>query len=118
MPPPIEEPTLGEVLRRIDSLTVQVTNLVAELKEDRLAAAKTYMRQDVYLVERQAIEANLSDVRADLAHLASTTDTQFSTIEKRHRADDDKRRQMWATIGGLTLGFLSLLTTVIIAFIK
>jgi len=99
----VNEPTLGEVLRRIDTLTAQVADLVREIKEDRIAAERTYMRQDLYVTERRTIEANIADVRSDITTVSERSDGRFKTIEERLQADADRRRQMWLTIAGLTI---------------
>lgn len=116
--PPIEEPTLGEVLRRIDALTQQVTNLVAELKDDRLAAERTYMRQDVYLRERQAIEQNISDVRSDITTVSERTDARFTRLEEKQQAAGDRIRQTGFALATLLLGVLGLIATIVIAIVK
>jgi ElaB/YqjD/DUF883 family membrane-anchored ribosome-binding protein len=109
-PPPINEPTLGEVLRRIDGLTQQVRELVAELKEDRVAAERTYMRQDVFASERKTLESNLSDVRTDITAVAKSTEARFERLEERQRADATSRRQQWTAIG--TCAVMALLAIV------
>lgn len=114
---PIDEPTLGEVLRRIDTLTAQVTNLVRELKEDRTLAAQTYVRQDVHLRERQTIEANISDVRSDITKVDTESKARFDRLEAQQKADADKRRQLWLTIAGLfvtvILGVAALIVNIV-----
>ena len=49
-----EDPTLGEILRRLDELSRQLIDLTREIKEDRTVAATTYVRQDVYQAQRLA----------------------------------------------------------------
>lgn len=121
---PIDEPTLGEVLRRIDSLTAQVINLVAELKEDRISAAKTFVRQDVHVRERQMIEANISDIRTDIVAVDTKNearltkiDDRFDRLESQQKIDADKRRQVWLTIAGLfitvVLGIAALIVNIV-----
>lgn len=102
-PPPINEPTLGEVLRRIDGLTAQVAQLVSELKEDRAQAAATYMRRDVYIAERQAANAVVSDLQSDLSAVKVDLGREIKGLKDERRTDNDKRRQMWLAIGGLTI---------------
>lgn len=98
---PIDEPTLGEVLRRIDSLTQQVTQLVTELKQDRADAARTYVRQDVYMANRTAEAAVVADLHGDVARVEAKTNERFERIEAQQKADAASRRQVWLTVIGL-----------------
>lgn len=118
MTPPIDEPTLGEVLRRIDALTAQVADLVREIKDDRAEAARTFMRQDVYVTERRTIEANIADVRADITTVSERADGRFKTIDERFQADADRRRQMWFSIAGLTLTLVLGIAALIVSIVQ
>lgn len=61
-----DEPTLGEVLRRLDDLISKVGDLAKELKEDRASAAATFVRQDVYVAQRLADQAVVADLNGDI----------------------------------------------------
>lgn len=102
-PPPIDEPTIGEVLRRIDALTAQVADLVREIKDDRAEAAATYVRRDVYMAERQAQNAVVSDLQSDIATVKTDLGREIKGVKDDRRTDNDKRRQMWLAIGGLAI---------------
>ena len=49
-----DEPTLGEVIRRLDDVSRQLVELTREIKDDRAANAATFVRQDVYVAQRHA----------------------------------------------------------------
>lgn len=101
--PSIDEPTLGEVLRRIDGLTTQVTALVSELKQDRVDAAKTYVRQDVYVAEKNMQNAVVSDLNGDIQALKTDHGRELKQFKIDRQNDADKRRQMWMTLIGLAI---------------
>lgn len=120
-----DEPTLGEVLRRIDGLTLQVADLVRELKEDRVDVAKTYVRQDVHTRERQLIENNISDIRSDL--IAATAEakaetekvnTRIGTLVQERKSDENARRQMWLAIAAMTLSFVGATAALIVNIVQ
>src|SRR5690348_17825354 len=72
------EPTMGEVMRRLDEVARQMTELAREMKEDRAAAAATFVRQDVYIAQRQADQAVTTDVATDLITLRRDMETTES----------------------------------------
>ena len=90
-----EEPTLGEVLRRLDDLINKVAELTQELKDDRNNAAATYVRQDVYIAQRQADAAVVADIHGDI-----------KSIKDDRRKDNDWRRQQNLSLAGLTITVL------------
>ncbi|HET6915886.1 MAG TPA: hypothetical protein VFH56_07320 [Acidimicrobiales bacterium] len=65
----LPEPTMGEVMRRLDEVARQMTELAREMKDDRAAAAATFVRQDVYIAQRHADQAVTSDVATDVISL-------------------------------------------------
>ena len=89
---PQDEPTLGEVLRRIDALVDQVTTLASEMKDDRRESAKTFVRQDVYIAQRLADQAVVSDLHGDLA-----------TVKAERQKDLEWRRQINLTLAAITI---------------
>lgn len=64
-----DEPTLGEVMRRLDSVASTMSDLAVQMREDRQHAASTYVRRDVYAAERIADHADVEDVRRDVRAL-------------------------------------------------
>lgn len=110
----LEPPTLGEVLRRLDSLSSQLQGLVAELKEDRIQAAKVYLRADLYTAERNAQNAIVADLhgdvgkvkaefRAEIATVRSDYDAKFIVIDNDKKSELAWRRQVLLGMGGLAV---------------
>lgn len=113
MAPNSEPPTLGEVLRRLDAVTQQMSNLAIEMKEDRAALAATYVRRDVYMAEQTTSNAVVADLHRDIQALETTHGREIKALKDERRADADKRRQMWLAISAmavtLTLGLAGLI---------
>lgn len=72
------EPTMGEVMRRLDDVSRQMTELAREMKEDRAAASATFVRQDVYIAQRQADQAVAADTASDVRALRLEVETAES----------------------------------------
>jgi len=117
MPSP-DEPTLGEVLRRIDGLTMQVTALVSELKQDRIDAAKTYVRQDVYMAERQAGQAVVADLHGDVRKVEADLGRELRQVKEDLKAEKASRRQVWLAISAMAVTLLGIFVTIIIAIVR
>jgi hypothetical protein len=98
---PNSEPTLGEVLRRLEEVSRQLLDVTHELKEDRKATAATYVRQDVYIAQRQADAAIVADLAGDM-----------QSMRDERKTDVGFRRQVWLTLGALAI---SMLVTIVIA---
>jgi len=64
-----EEPTLGEIMRRLDSTVKSMAELAAQMRADRETAATTYVRRDWLDEARKADRALVHDVSKDLAGL-------------------------------------------------
>lgn len=58
----MSEPTLAEVVRRLEENTSQLRDIVAEMRSDRAALAATYVRKDVYDEARRADQRDLADL--------------------------------------------------------
>ena len=112
--PSNSEPTLGEVLRRLDDVSRQMTELAREMKADRAEAAATYVRQDVYVAQRQAMEAMVADLHGDVKKvntdlglkIQATKDDlgrEVKTIKDDRKTDVAFRRQAWLTMGALAV---------------
>lgn len=59
MTPPADGVTLGEVVRRLEEVSRQLTELVANLNT-------TYVRKDVYEVQQKVDEETMKELRVDL----------------------------------------------------
>jgi hypothetical protein len=90
-----DDPTLGEILRRLDDLSRQLIDLTREIKEDRTTSAATYVRQDVYLAQRHADAAVLADIHGDIA-----------AVREERKKDNDWRRQLNLALASLTITVL------------
>jgi hypothetical protein len=60
-----DEPSLGEVLRRLDDVARQMTALALQMRDDRLEAAATFVRQDVYTANTIALTTRVTKIEAD-----------------------------------------------------
>ena len=116
--PPIEEPTLGEVLRRLDLVVSQLNEIASELKADRAENAKTYVRQDVYMAQRQADAAIVHDLNGDIRKVETKAGERIDKLESDRQSDIDKRRQMWLAIAGMTLAFISATAALIVNIVQ
>lgn len=94
-----DPPTLGEVLRRLEVVATQLGGIAREIKEDRAAAASTYVRQDVYLAERRASSAVVADLHGDIQVVRAEVGSEIQGIKTDLKADRGWRRQMWLAIG-------------------
>ncbi len=63
----MSEPTLGEVLRRLDEVSRQMTLLAGEMRAERAENAQTYLRRDVFEARDKATLQRLEDVERDNA---------------------------------------------------
>jgi hypothetical protein len=101
MTPSNDEPTMGEVLRRLDEVSRQLLDLAAQMREDRDKAAATFVRQDVYQAQRIADQAVVADLNGDIR-----------AVNKARESDAGFRRQVWLTMGALAI---TTLVTIVIA---
>ena len=104
-----DEPTIGEVIRRLDSIAAQLTEVVKEIKDDRADNAKTYVRQDVYVAQQQTAQAVVADVHGDIAALRADHDREINAIKAQRTADSNFRRQV---LLGFALGGVGWLLTI------
>lgn len=103
---PLDPPTLAELMRRLDEMAVRQEKILDEIKQDRAAMASTYVRQDVYMAERQMANAVAADIRTDVTQLETSTDREIKAIKDERKADQAQRRQMLMWLGGLTVTVL------------
>ena len=116
-PPPINEPTLGEVLRRLDDVARQLGEISREIKEDRAIAAGTYVRQDVYMAERTAQSAIVADLHGDIQSAKTELRGEVQALKAQRQTDTAARRQVWLAIGGVAatslLGIAALVVNIV-----
>lgn len=108
--PDLDPPNLGEVLRRLDNLSTQLTALVAEMKADRAENARIYVRADVYNVAQTAQNAIVADLHRDIGNLETSVNAKFGVIESQRQADTAQRRQ-------IVMGLVTLAVTVVLAVV-
>lgn len=104
--PDLEPPTLGEVLRRLEQIAMQLANIANEMKHDRADNAKTYLRQDLYLAQRQADAAVVADLNGDIQGLKGD-----------RVKDQQQRRQMNMWLAGLSVTVLLGIASIVVSII-
>lgn len=123
-----EEPTLGEVVRRLDEVSRQLASVVHDIKDDRSQNAATYVRQDVYVAQRQAdlavsadLHGDVTKLKADLEHeqqmMRADFEREMQGLKEDRTRDKDFRRQVllaFAIAGG---GWVITLATFIVTFL-
>ena len=77
-----DEVTLGEVVRRLDSITAQLAQIIAGQAQDRQHAAETFVRKDV-------LDPTLNAIRVDVTELQRDRDNQ-----------ENRNRQLWLAVAG------------------
>jgi hypothetical protein len=100
----VNEPTLHEVVRRLDDVAHQITNLVTKIDNDRRRDADTYVNRDVYREYQRLVDATFKSISDDIGDLEKARDT-----------DQAWRRQVALALA-LSVG--SSLVTVAIALIS
>jgi hypothetical protein len=99
MTPNSDPPTLGEILRRLEDAIRQISELAKQMREDRVYANQTYVRQDVYNANRTADELRVLEAQKDL-----------DEVNRLREVDNNWRRQIM-----LAVAILSITTLVTIA---
>ena len=100
---PETEPNMGEIVRRLDQIVVQLSEMTREIKEDRKEAALTYVHQNVYLAQRQADAAVVADLHGDIQTVKTELGRDIKGIQDDRKTDLGWRRQMWLAIGVLAV---------------
>jgi uncharacterized protein (DUF1778 family) len=113
------EPTMGEVLRRLDEVSRQLLDLAAQMREDRDKAFTTFVQQAVYnerektyAAQRLADQAVVADLHGDLKTVETNLVRDVEAIRKARESDTGFRRQVWLTLGALAI---TTLVTIVIA---
>jgi len=97
---PVTDPTPGEIIRRFEdstkALMEKMSDLTAELREDRRHTAATYVRQDVYAANERANASDRAEIRKDISEVAASLD------------DDRKwRRNVSLALAGISLSSMT-----------
>lgn len=95
----MSEPTLGEVLRRLEQVSKTLADLAKEMRQDRIDAAQTYVRKDVYDRDHKA--------QAD-----DITDLQTYNKDREKREADTRRQLMFLMLSIAVPAILGLLLAV------
>lgn len=85
------------------ALSQQVERLVDRLDKDRIDAAKTYVRQDVYIEARRADAAVVADLHGDIKKVETSAMQRIDKLEADRKTDLDKRRQVWLAISAMAI---------------
>lgn len=97
----MSEPSLAEVLRRLDETSRQLESIVGQMRSDRLEYATTYVRKDVYGAEFMALSRRVSDVEEYQA--------------SREKVAAETRRQLYLVV---LASFLPSLGTLIVVLVR
>lgn len=73
--------TPAEIMRRIDELVKTISDLVVQMREDRLTNAQLYLRREFYEEARKSDQKDIGEVAKDVEE----------TQKEKKRNDDFKR---------------------------
>lgn len=104
----MSEPTLGEVVRRLDQIAAQQRDMLQEMRDDRQNMARTYMPRELY-------EARHASLRADLEARDAEMRSDIDELRKDRRDDEKHRRQQWSAIA---LIFLTALVSMVATMLQ
>ena len=79
-----DDPQPGEIMRRLDEVSRQLADIGRRMDEREKQAAAIYVRQDVYMANRQADQAVAANLSGDLRVLEDKQDR--SEIQRRAAA--------------------------------
>lgn len=65
----MSEPTLGEVVRRLEDIAKQMAGLLAEIKGERAHVERTYLPRETYNAEKELLKASVATVAGDVADI-------------------------------------------------
>lgn len=91
-----DEPTLGELVRRLADITTQLSGISQQLRTD-------FVRKETYDAHREASRAELAEARSDIAEM------------KQARSEDTKWRRTASL--SIALGSIGWLVTIVIAVV-
>lgn len=104
-------------MRQLDRVLAQLSEIAAEMKQDRADAAKTYVRQDLYLANRQADSAVVADLHGDITKGRAEVDAELDAIKTARDRDAQQRRQIQMWLGGITVTLLLGLAGLVISIV-
>lgn len=101
-----EEPTLGEVLRRLNEYVEQQAKIIDRL--DRMVSdnAATYVRQDVYVAQRLADQTTVANFHQDIGTVRAEVERDITAIKEERTADLAFRRQVMLALAGVAIASL------------
>lgn len=105
MTPPPSEPTLGEVVRRLDEVSRHLDSIVARLERRDTYIEENFVRQRVWIEARKGDQAIVANLAQDIG-----------AIQQDRKTDQGWRRQMWLAIGTLAVTSLIAIVGLIINF--
>lgn len=106
---PNDEPTLGEVYRKLNAVAEDLRDVIREIKEDRQTYAATFVRQDVYQAQRIADQAVVADVAGDIRTVKADLDREVTGIKAERSSEVAFRRQV---LLGFAIGGIGWLLTI------
>jgi len=114
----LDPPSIGEIIRRLDEITARQERMLDKMDRDRTEAAKLYVRQDVYLAERQMANAVVSDLQTDISGVSSKVDEDRKSREQQRKEEAVARRQIWLALGGISVTLLLGIAGLIIQVVR
>jgi CHASE3 domain sensor protein len=114
----LDPPNIGEIIRRLDEITARQERMLDKMDRDRTEAAKLYVRQDVYLAERQMANAVVSDLQTDISGVSSKVETDRKEREQQRKEEAVARRQIWLALGGISVTLLLGIAGLIIQVVR
>ena len=90
------EPTIAELVRRLDEIATQQREMLREMREDRALMAATYVRQDVY-------DSRHTHLRAEMTAAIKDVADDVADDRRRQEKSDDRWKQLAFTVGGSLL---------------
>ena len=107
------EPTLHEVVRRLDDVAHQITNLVTKIDSDRRRDADTYVNRESYREYQRLVEATFK------AHAGDSEDLErdIKALEEVNRDGEKWRRQASFNLAVLAVGWLLTIALALFAFL-
>jgi hypothetical protein len=85
----VDEPTIGEAMRRLDSVSRQMETLARQMAEDRRDFASTYVPREVYESRHLSLDRRVTLMEA--------------SAREREEDDTDRRRQYTFIVVGVAL---------------
>lgn len=95
-----DEPTLGEVVRRLSDITTQLSAITNQLRTD-------FVRADVYEAHQSATKDDIKDVRDAVVR-----------IEAKREEDQKWRRTASLTVALAFVGWLVTIALALLAFLR